>query len=593
MVNRTTKLRWRRRLRRGKRQFEDIGFQAEERLERHLFRRLSRLPNVFRFTTGWILLLVLLMGMLVIQTRALDRYYLTAGPAPGGTYVEGILGSFTNANPIFATGSVDSSVSRLVFSSLFKFDQQNQLVGDLASGYDVDDRGVVYTVHLRPKLKWQDGRPLTAEDVVYTYQTIQNPDAGSPLAASWQGINAVALNPSTVVFTLPNALTAFPFSLTNGIVPKHLLSKVPFAQLRSNSFNTARPIGSGPFKWQAVQVIGQTVQTREEEIALIPNDLYYGDRVKLNKFIIRSFQNQDNLVKSFKSEQLNAAAGLTNTPRDVTKDLNVHEYSIPLQSEVMIFLKNSSPVLSDARLRQAITMATNTSKVISRLGYPVIPARGPILKSHSGYDPNLTQLAYNPSAADQLLTSLGWIKDSRGTRRKDGQPLSFTLYAPDSSDYSAVASELQKQWKEAGINIELIQQSPSDLQTIISVHGYDALLYGLEIGSDPDVYAYWASSQADIRSATRLNLSEYKSSTADSALEAGRTRTDPALRAIKYKPFLQAWRDDAPAISLYQPRFLYLTRGQVYGLEPTIMNVETNRYANVNNWMIREAKNLK
>lgn len=593
MVNRTTKLRWRRRLRRGRRQVEDIGFQAEDQLEKHLFKRLSRLPYVFRFTIGWITLLTLLIGILLIQTRALDKYYLTNGPTPGGTYVEGILGSFTNANPIFATGSVDSSVARLVFSGLFKFNQQNQLVGDLASGYSVDERGVVYTVHLRPNLKWQDGRPLTADDVVFTYQTIQNPDTGSPLATSWQGIAVSAPNSKTVVFTLPNSLTAFPFSLTNGIVPKHLLQSVPFAQLRSSSFNTARPVGSGPFKWQAVQVIGQTVQTREEEIALIPNDLYYGDHAKLNKFIIRSFQNQNNLVESFNNEQLNAAAGLTVTPRDVLKDLNVREYSIPLQSEIMVFLKNSNPILNDVRVRQAITMATNTPKVIKSLGFPVIATRGPILKKQTGYDPSLVQLAYNPSVANQLLTSAGWVKDSDGTRRKNGQPLSFTLYAPDGSDYSAVTSELKKEWKEVGINVQLIQQPASDLQTVISVHGYDALLYGIEIGPDPDVYAYWASSQADVRSATRLNFSEYKSSVADSALEAGRTRTDTALRAIKYKPFLQAWRDDAPAISLYQPRFLYLTRGQVYGLEPTVMNVDTNRYANVNNWMIRESKTLK
>jgi len=593
MVNRTTKLRWRRRLRRSRRQVEDIGFQAEEHLERHLFRRLSRLPNVFRFTISWIMLLALLIGLLVTQTRALDNYYLTIGPAAGGTYVEGILGSFTNANPLFATGSVDSSVTHLVFSGLFKFNQQNQLVGDLASGYKVDDRGMTYTVQLKPSLKWQDGVALTAEDVVYTYQTIQNPDAQSPLAASWQGITVSATSSQTVVFTLPNALTAFPDSLTNGIVPKHLLQSVPMARLRSDAFDTSRPVGSGPFKWQAVQVTGQTPQTREEEVALVPNELFYGDHAKLSKFIIKSFHDQNNLIQSFKNEQLNGVAGLTSVPADVTSDINVHEYDIPLNSEVMVFLKNSNPVLSDAKVRQALTMATDTGKVITSLGYPVIPAREPILKTQIGYDPSLVELGYNPLAAEQMLTADGWVRGPGGTRLKAGQPLSFTLYGPDDSDYKAVANELQKEWKLIGVNAELVLQAPNDLQSIISVHGYDALLYGIEIGPDPDVFAYWASSQADVRSQTRLNFSEYKSATADAALEAGRTRSDPALRTIKYKPFLQAWHDDAPAISLYQPRFLYLTRGQVFGFDPTVMNVDTNRYANVNNWMIRETRTLK
>jgi len=136
-------------------------------------------------------------------------------------------------------------------------------------------------------------------------------------------------------------------------------------------------------------------------------------------------------------------------------------------------------------------------------------------------------------------------------------------------------------------------QSDTELQTTLSLHSYDALLYGIELGPDPDVFAYWHSSQADARAQQRLNFSEYKSPASDAALEAGRTRSDPTIRAIKYRPFLEAWRNDAPAISLYQPRFLYVTHGQLFGFEPTVMNSGLDRYANVENWMIREEKTVK
>ncbi|MGZ6004924.1 MAG: hypothetical protein ACXWLH_02120, partial [Candidatus Saccharimonadales bacterium] len=122
MIDRTTRLKWRRRIRRSKRQVEDIGSQAEEKLERHFFKRLVKLPGVLRFTIAWFLLAVLLVSVAVIQIRALDNYFLTDKPVPGGTYVEGILGAFTNANPLYATGSVDKSVSRLVFSGVLKTD---------------------------------------------------------------------------------------------------------------------------------------------------------------------------------------------------------------------------------------------------------------------------------------------------------------------------------------------------------------------------------------------------------------------------------------------------------------------------------------
>jgi hypothetical protein len=87
-----------------------------------------------------------------------------------------------------------------------------------------------------------------------------------------------------------------------------------------------------------------------------------------------------------------------------------------------------------------------------------------------------------------------------------------------------------------------------------------------------------------------LNLSEYKNQTADTALESGRTRTNPAVRAIKYKAFLQAWQQDNPALGLYQPRLLYLTHGNVAGLGTHAINTAADRLNNVANWEIRQAK---
>jgi peptide/nickel transport system substrate-binding protein len=115
-------------------------------------------------------------------------------------------------------------------------------------------------------------------------------------------------------------------------------------------------------------------------------------------------------------------------------------------------------------------------------------------------------------------------------------------------------------------------------------------LYGVSVGVDPDVYVYWHSSQADALSPVRLNLSEYKSSQADASLEAGRTRLDPALRTEKYKPFLQAWQADAPALGMYQPRFLYITHGQVFGLSQHAVNSDADRFTNVQNWEVRQAR---
>jgi peptide/nickel transport system substrate-binding protein len=130
----------------------------------------------------------------------------------------------------------------------------------------------------------------------------------------------------------------------------------------------------------------------------------------------------------------------------------------------------------------------------------------------------------------------------------------------------------------------------NDYATALASHEYDVTLYGVFIGKDPDVYAYWHSSQADIRSNNRLNLSEWNNVTASTAIEAGRSRQDTQLRTAKYVPFFQAWQQEAPALGLYQPRYLYLSREKVYGLTERSISSGVDRYNGVEQWKIRTAK---
>lgn len=593
LIDRTTKLRWRRRYRRSRRQVEDIGQNAELHLERHLFRRLNRLWDVRRFIVAWLGLLIILIGGVFLQLRQLSGYYQKSEPVAGGNYTEGIFGNFTNANPLFATNAVDAAVSRLVFASLFSFDSNNRLVGDLAAKYEVDERGTLYTVHLRKGLTWQDGRPVSSADVVFTYRVIQNPDAQSPLRSSWQGVSVKAVDPLTVTFTLPNPLSSFIYGMTNGIVPQHLLDGIPMPQLRSISFNNARPIGSGPFEWQNIEVTGSTPQTREERIALTPFSAYHGGQPRLNSFIIRAFHDERRMIESFKNRELNGVAGLSTLPDELKSDSAAHDYNIPLTSAVFVFFKTSQEILQDLKVRQALVLAANPNEIIRGMGYPLIAVHEPILNDQIGYDKTLQQSFGNLAQANRLLDEAGWQRSGENIRTKNGQKLSFRLYSQNTNEYTYVTQVLQKQWRTAGIDVQVYLQPSSDMQSVLALHNYDALLYGIAIGPDPDVFAYWHSSQADPRSSSRLNFSEYRSAIADSSLEAGRTRTDPGIRAIKYKPFLEAWRNDAPALALYQPRFLYITHGKLFNFNPEIMNADTDRYANVQNWMIKQAKVYK
>lgn len=376
--------------------------------------------------------------------------------------------------------------------------------------------------------------------------------------------------------------------MTNGIVPKHLLEGVPPTQLRSITFNTTRPIGAGPFKWEAIEVVGKNPEEREQRIALIPNEQYNGGKPKLDRMIIRTFQSQPLLVKAFENRDINAAAGLTSMPEKLQEDTSVIDYNIPLTSQVMVFFKNTQDPFKDVRVRQALSLGVDTKKTLSTINRSIVSSDSPLLRNQVGYDKTVVQKTSNQQMAKKLLDEAGWVVGAKGIRYKDGKPLTFVLTTQSNSVYNTVSNELKKQWRAIGVDVEVSSQKDNELQSALTVHNYDALLYGIALGPDPDVFAYWHSSQADLRSPNRLNFSEYSSSVSDKALEGGRTRSDATVRSIKYKPFLEAWTKDAPAIALYQPRYLYLVRDPLFNFNQTVMNNGADRFNNVINWMIRE-----
>lgn len=591
MQYRLIRLRFRRHIRRSKKQVEEMGTQAEQGLEKHLFERFERLLPVRRFIIGWVGLVVLLSGTVLAQNLNLSTYYQTLRPIPGGIYNEGVLGRFTNANPIYATSEADTTVSRLVFASLFTTDNQGNLNGELASSYSVNTKGTVFTVHLKPNLRWQDGQPLTSADVAYTYHAIQNPDVLSPFQSSWQGITIDTPDPLTIVFTLPDPLASFPYSLTNGIVPEHLLANIPVADLRSADFNTVHLVGSGPFSLQAVQVASAgDPSVDEEQIALVPFSGFEGGKPKLDKFVVDVFDTQSELTAAFSSGQLTAMEAVNPPPTSVQKKSGVVANSLILRAANMVFFKTTSGVLADQAVRQALISGANVPSIINQLGYETPEVREPLLNGQIGYNQSYVQSPHNLAAARATLNSDGWSEQANGIRTKGQQQLSFTLTAADTPENHLVAGALQTQWQLIGVNVTVQYLDTEDFQNALTYHDYDALLNGISIGVDPDVFVYWDSSQASITAANDLNYSEYQNATADTSLEAGRTRFSPQLRAIKYEPFLQAWQQNAPALGLYQPRLLYLTNGYVSGLQSGPIVSSADRFNNVQNWEIRQAK---
>ena len=439
MIDRATKLRWRRRVKRSRLQVEDYSQTAEINLEKNIFRRLHRLNDVRRFIVIWLSLIFILIGVTLFQIFDVSQYYQKTGYSIGGNFYEGALGSFTNANPLFATGDVNSSVSNLLFPGLLKYNQKNQLVDDLADSWTVDSLGQTYTVTLRPNLFWQDGKPLTADDVVYSYQTIENPDVQSDLFNNWYGIKVTKVNNLTVKFTLPSPLSSFPYQLTNGIIPEHILSSIPAEQLQSASFNNLNPIGSGPFKLLSITSQNLSNGDPEEEIDLVPNKYYHLGSPKLNGFNLIGYTNQSDMLDAFNSQNIQAMIGLNSLPTNLLDDRTVYAYHIPITAETMVFYRNDSAILSDSKVRMAMSQAIDTGKAIDELAYPALPIKSPLLPTMVAYNANYNQVTNNVSNAKSLLDSIGWKMTSNGYRYKGTQELELSLYTQNTPDYLNVA----------------------------------------------------------------------------------------------------------------------------------------------------------
>jgi peptide/nickel transport system substrate-binding protein len=571
----------------------DLGNYTEETIDRHFFRRLANLTKVRRFLISWLIFMTLILLVGVWQIGFLRAKYQKLYYEPGGTFTEGIVGTYSNADPIYASSSVDSSVSKLIFSGLFKYDSNQKLVPDLASGMGVDKRGRNYTVTLKNNLYWHDGQPLTAKDVVFTFKTIQNPDAKSYLLSSWQGIKISQKDDHTVVFTLPSTLSSFPDSLTTGIIPWHILKDVPAEQLRSSDFNTVHPVGSGPFKYDTVEVQpdknkpGVTLQ----HIGLLANDGYYTGSPGIKRYIINTYDNQTELMGAYDSKKVDAISGLGTIDEEYSEDEDSNVYSVPIAGQTMVFFNNSQDILSSAKVRQALVLGANRQKIIQSTGQILRQSDEPLLAAQLGYNKKFAQTTNNIKLANKILNKAGWKIDSNtGIRTRKHKQLSIKLFALSNNEYSKVTDELRGEWASLGVETKVVMQSDEDLKNTVSNHGYDALLTTISVGADPDVFAFWHSSQISAKSKARLNFSEYRSSTADISLEAGRSRLQPKIRSVKYKGFLRAWHADNPALALYQPNYTFIVRAPFSGFENKSLVSPVDRYTDVDKWMIRQKR---
>ncbi len=336
-------------------------------------------------------------------------------PAAGGIYIEGIVGSPRFINPIYARLSdVDQGLVELIFSGLMNYDNQGQIVPDLAKNYEIKEDGKVYEVYLKENLFWSDGVPLTAQDVVFTIKTIQDPDYKSPVRIGWLGVEVEKISDLGVKFTLKNPYAPFLENLTQKIIPQHIWKDISPQNFPLSSYNL-KPVGSGPYK---IKSLKQDSQNKIVSLDLVKNQKYAGKNPYLSQISIKFFDSEEDLIKNYKKGEIKGFS--LSSPQNLPELREKEKRSLFLPRYFAVFFNpEKTKILADKNVRQALNYGINKQEIIEKVfsGHGTV-IHSPILPEIYKFLPPSKIYSFDIEKAKLLLQEAGFKETENGTREK-------------------------------------------------------------------------------------------------------------------------------------------------------------------------------
>lgn len=309
-------------------------------------------------------LLWTLIGAVVLVAYStlitLNNQFLITIPARGGTLTEGVIGAPRLINPILASTDTDKGLAKLLYSGLMRSTTDGTIVLDLAASQSMSSDGLVYTLVLRDKLKWSDGKKITSADIAFTMSKI----------AAMNHVGIATPDERTVVFTLPAADPQFVSTLTVGILPKHIWEGIEPETPEFNQRNLS-VVGSGPFKIAQIN----TVSSIPVEIVLRRNNHYSGAKPYIDRFRIKFFSNQSELITAFNNGTIDLSMSATSdTTRKITERDIIGVPVTGTHTLSIIALSGESTVIGET-IDQLIDKALILAIVDN--GYGILPSATP------------------------------------------------------------------------------------------------------------------------------------------------------------------------------------------------------------------------
>ena len=516
-------------------------------------------------------------------------------PLRGGTLSIGIVGTPRFINPVIGNSETDLNLASLIYSGLLRKNSDGNLIPDLAEKYEMSDNGLTYTFTLKDNLYFQDGKPLTADDVLFTIDKIKDSIIESPRKVHWIGVNVEKIDQKTIKFTLRQPYASFLENTTLGIMPAHLWNNTP---LELNNANTS-PVGSGSYM---VSSSSKQASGVIDYYNLIPFKKFILGEPYIKNISLYFYKNENDMMKALMDGEVDQISSITPFNAQVLKAKNFQiESSVLPRVFGLFFNQNQNQLFIDKNVIKAIDEAIDKDKIVKEvlLGYGTVIG-SPIPPHMVEYqtlesEKNATRTDLLQKAQSDLLKA-GWQKNTDGFLEKtktEGKKktiikLEFSISTGNVPELIKTAELIKQDLAAIGVKIEIKTFENGDLkQNVIRPRKYEALLFGEIINNDSDLFAFWHSSQ---RKDPGLNVAMYTNAKVDKILEDAFVTVDKQSRIKKYIQFFEEIKKDMPAVFLYSPDYIYTVSKNLKGSKVSNIIAPSDYYLNANLWYTETEK---
>lgn len=338
-------------------------------------------------------------------------------PSRGGIYREGVIGRPRFINPIYGgLSDVDRDLIQIIFSGLMKYDDAGKIAPDLAKECKILESGKIVECYLKEDVSWQDGEKLTADDVIFTIETIQNSDYTSPLIAAWVGVEVEKISDLGIRFKLRNPYSGFLENLTLKILPRHIWQDIPSQSFPLSPYNL-QPVGSGPYQLKEIK---QNKSGYIESLTLAASPKYYGKQPNIPEVSFYFFDTEEELIKAARKKEIQGLSIISVKNYPALKESGFNDYRLSLPRYFALFFNpEKSKIFAEEKVRQALNYGTNKGEIIQKvlLGHAEI-VNSPILPEIYNFSPPSSWYEFNAEKAKATLEEAGFFINAEGIREK-------------------------------------------------------------------------------------------------------------------------------------------------------------------------------